>query len=121
MSAEGKSTGFSFVYVLKGDKSMLQTISLKCPDCDAGLDVEEGRDSYFCPYCGRKIVLYDTNKTVQEKIYRDESKIRESDNKTSVELEKLKIQNEKDKRSSIVILIMFIAFILFIVYVSLIP
>ena len=31
--------------------------SLKCPNCDAALEVEGGIDTFFCKYCGYKIVL----------------------------------------------------------------
>lgn len=30
-------------------------ISLKCPQCNDSLNVEEGRKNYFCPYCGTKV------------------------------------------------------------------
>lgn len=31
-------------------------IPIKCPECDADLDIEEGRKVMFCSYCGRKIM-----------------------------------------------------------------
>lgn len=31
--------------------------SLKCPNCDAALEIEDGIDTFFCKYCGYKIVL----------------------------------------------------------------
>ena len=33
--------------------------SLKCPNCDAVLEIEDGIDTFFCKYCGNKIVLTD--------------------------------------------------------------
>lgn len=30
-------------------------LSLKCPSCGANLNVKEGRDDYFCQYCGAKL------------------------------------------------------------------
>ncbi len=32
---------------------------LKCPECRANLEIEEGRTSCFCQYCGCKIILDD--------------------------------------------------------------
>ena len=31
--------------------------SLKCPECGANLEIEEGRSFCFCQYCGCKIML----------------------------------------------------------------
>lgn len=31
--------------------------SLKCPNCGAALEIEDGIDTFFCKYCGYKIVL----------------------------------------------------------------
>ncbi|MGN1087010.1 MAG: hypothetical protein ACI4Q5_08235, partial [Porcipelethomonas sp.] len=31
--------------------------SLKCPNCNADLEIEDGLDTFFCKYCGSKIVL----------------------------------------------------------------
>lgn len=33
--------------------------SLKCPNCDAVLEIEDGIDTFFCKYCGNRIVLTD--------------------------------------------------------------
>lgn len=32
-------------------------IQLRCPNCDAFLEVEDGLETYFCSYCGTKILL----------------------------------------------------------------
>lgn len=37
----------------------MNMIQLKCPNCGADLEVEDGLDSFFCKYCGTKIVLED--------------------------------------------------------------
>lgn len=31
--------------------------ALKCPNCDAALEIEDGIDTFFCKYCGYKIIL----------------------------------------------------------------
>ncbi len=31
--------------------------TLKCPNCGADLEIEDGIDTFYCKYCGHKIVL----------------------------------------------------------------
>lgn len=35
----------------------MKTYALKCPNCDGDLEVEDGLDTFFCKYCGYKIML----------------------------------------------------------------
>ncbi len=35
----------------------LSTFQLKCPNCGADLEAEDGIESFFCKYCGTKILL----------------------------------------------------------------
>lgn len=35
----------------------MNTYALKCPNCNGDLTVEDGLDTFFCKYCGYKIVL----------------------------------------------------------------
>lgn len=35
----------------------MNMFQLKCPNCSANLEVENGVDTFFCKYCGTKIVL----------------------------------------------------------------
>ena len=48
--------------------------NLECPGCGASIE-NTGEGTYFCPYCGRKILLHDENRKVI--VYRDEAKMRE--------------------------------------------
>ena len=52
----------------------MNLIQLKCPSCEAKLELKEGRNQYFCPYCGAKVFL-DDNTIVH--VYRDEARIKE--------------------------------------------
>ena len=57
---------------------MAKIISLKCPECGATLDVEEGKKFYFCNYCGSKILIDDGNTNNTNRIV-DEARIREAE------------------------------------------
>ncbi len=75
---------------------------LKCPECRANLEIEEGRNSCFCQYCGCKIILDDekqettinkniniTKNTSHTERYYDEARIVEANR-----------NDEKDKRDT---------------------
>ena len=35
----------------------MEFVQMKCPSCGANLEVENGLDSFYCKYCGTKIIL----------------------------------------------------------------
>lgn len=35
----------------------MEFVQMKCPNCNANLEVENGLDSFYCKYCGTKIML----------------------------------------------------------------
>ncbi len=35
----------------------MNTYTLKCPNCDGNLEVEDSLDTFFCQYCGCKIII----------------------------------------------------------------
>lgn len=37
----------------------MKTFALRCPHCDAELEIENELDTYYCPYCNGKIILTD--------------------------------------------------------------
>ncbi len=99
---------------------MIQMIPLKCPNCDAKMDVEEGKNFYFCNYCGYKILIHDDTKKTVTKIIRDEARIKESDNKARVELEqakavfkKLENEEKENKNEMIIFIVLGIILLLF--------
>ena len=72
----------------------MKLISLKCPECDANLSIEEGRTQCFCQYCGTKILLDDGGKTyTYRKI--DEARLKEAE----IRLKELEIE-EEEKRAN---------------------
>ena len=45
----------------KEKKMKIQNV--KCPNCGANLQIEEGKQNQFCPYCGNQIILEDEHST----------------------------------------------------------
>ena len=72
--------------------------AIKCPNCNANIQVEEGRDKFFCSYCGAQIVVTNEN----EHIYRcvDEARIVESKNEKDIKLKELEIKEKTEKKNS---------------------
>lgn len=65
--------------------------SLKCPNCGGSLDIEDGFDTFFCKYCGHKIIMDDISKdTLKAKVRMKEMQHEEamSKNKHSFEMDK---------------------------------
>lgn len=52
----------------------VKLISVKCPECGAALDIEQGRTQCFCSYCGAKILTHDDNEYIIRKI--DEAELK---------------------------------------------
>lgn len=76
----------------------MKAYEIKCPECGASLEIEEGRKQIFCQYCGTRILIDDEieRKEVTHR-YIDEAEIIKSNNE--VELERLR-QEEKKRNDS---------------------
>ena len=74
---------------------MIRLISVKCPDCGAALQFEEGRRTAFCSYCGAKILLDNEN----EHIYRtiDEAGIKQAENDRVYMMKELEMEEKEDR------------------------
>ena len=81
----------------------IKFIPVKCPECGADLQIKEGTNQCFCNYCGRKIMIKDSNEYVIRKV--DEARIKESDNEAKVRLKELEMEQQKaqNRRNSILI------------------
>ena len=42
----------------------IRFVSIKCPECGAALDVEEGRRQIFCSYCGSSVLIDNDNEHI---------------------------------------------------------
>ena len=76
-------------------------ISLKCPECNASLEIEKNRDIIYCTYCGCKLKIYNDNEHFirTEKIYRniDDAQIYRAETERIM---KIKYSEERKKLSS---------------------
>ena len=87
---------------------MAEMVPLTCNKCGGNLEIEQGRDIYYCPYCGTKLLLNDSSTVTLNKNIRIE--------KVSIdqtEIERLRIQKEMwDNRESLgsILLKLFISF-----------
>ena len=97
--------------------------SLKCPNCDAVLEIEDGIDTFFCKYCGNKIVLTDMsdasyNAKVQMKAMEHQERMQ--DKKYEQQRYKLdkkeQSKNKEAKRKIIIGVGIALAFVLFYVW-----
>ena len=70
----------------------IKLIPVKCPECGASLNAEEGRQQIFCQYCGAKIILSNDNEYVYRHI--DDARIKQAETEQLVQLKKLE-QEEK--------------------------
>lgn len=99
----------------------MKIIPVECPKCGAGFDIEEGRKTCFCQYCGTKIAVDDgINRTVNTSIIRDEAKIKElelREKQLELEVEKERLK-QKDRKKNFVVNAILISLGLFIVTIG---
>lgn len=67
-----------------------KTLQLKCRDCGGTMTSEEGNTILFCPYCGSKELIPESDDVKIERI--------KSEAYREIELEKIKYMSEKEKR-----------------------
>ena len=88
--------------------------AVKCPECGANLEVEEGRTQMFCSYCGTKIIMTNEN----EHIYRhiDEAGMKQAETDRLVQIKKMEIierkraSAEKAKRTKVLLTVVLVIF-----------
>lgn len=88
-------------------KVAIGAYTIKCPECGASLDVEEGRKQLFCSYCGSKVLINNEN----EHIYRhiDEARIKEAETDRLIKLKELELESEDRKNRKNLITVWVIA------------
>lgn len=101
----------------------MKMVELKCPYCGADLEVDNGIDSFYCMYCGGKIIFdeLDTNTTklklkaqeVDLEKYRIDKELEEKERERRHEL-------KKDITDNLSFLIGFAVFVLLIIAVTIV-
>lgn len=89
---------------------MIKMVSLKCPECGANLEIEEGRKQCFCQYCGTKIMVDDGSRTYTH-VYIDKTREKElefEEKKLVAELEREKADAKWKKFSIGSIIVSFV-------------
>ncbi len=71
----------------------MKLIEIKCPNCNASLEVDADRQFLFCQYCGTKIAVDDeVNRSETTYIIRDEAKIKEAEAKEKIALSEIELE-----------------------------
>lgn len=84
-------------------------ISIKCPECGAKLPMEEGRNTMFCSYCGKQVVLANNEYKYEvvhhhvddAKIMRAETSRARMEAEWEYKLRRLEIRAQEAKRNRI--------------------
>lgn len=74
----------------------VKLVSVKCPQCGASLDIDEGRNHVFCSYCGTKILVDNDNEYIYRHI--DEASIKQTEAETMLRLKEMELQEKEDER-----------------------
>lgn len=80
----------------------MKIVKLKCPECNASLEINSDLDNIICNYCGAKITIEDENETKTERIIRrlgNELKKSRNYYSSNEYKERLKIKNEQDLKA----------------------
>lgn len=67
----------------------INLVSIKCPDCGAALDVEEGRKQLFCSYCGAKVLVDNENEHIIRHV--DEAEIKKAESNQVIQLKRAEV------------------------------
>lgn len=84
---------------------MVKMIALKCPECGAKLQIEDGRKQCFCQYCGHKILIDDgsinMNVNTMHTYHKvDDARLKEAEVDKLIRLKELEIkQKELDRKA----------------------
>lgn len=90
---------------------MVDIIALKCPQCNANIEIESGRKNCFCTYCGTPIFLDDGSKTITYHTV-DEARIQEDQTNRILKLKEYEHEEQKNKLSAKIKLYLLIGWVI---------
>ena len=78
-------------------------VSAKCPECGVSLNVEEGRNHFFCSYCGAKVVLDNDHefviRTVDEaNVKQTEAGVKQTEAEVMLRMKEIEYEEKSDQR-----------------------
>lgn len=79
----------------------MNIITLRCPNCGAGLEIDNGIDTFYCMHCGHRIIMENMNKEAiraRVKLKGMEHDERLVDKYQQHERYKIESENKKDRR-----------------------
>ena len=77
----------------------MKIIQLKCPSCGSSLEAEDNLETFYCKYCGQKIILADQNKaTIGAKMFNNLLEHRERMRAMKAEEDRIKREEELKER-----------------------
>ena len=68
-------------------------VSVKCPNCNASLNIEEERTTVFCTYCGSKVLMQNENEYVYREI--DEAGMKQAETDRIIRLKQMELEEKK--------------------------
>ena len=92
----------------------MKLIAVKCPQCQATIDIDEKRKSCFCSYCGTKIILDDGSRTYAH-VYIDRTREREIEYEKSRYEAEMKRQDERAKYERLSVVFLCLAAVLILI------
>ena len=104
---------------VKGEMNLMandtiKITSLRCPNCDQNLEVEDELDTFYCKYCGGKVMLNDETrfqaKMKLKELEKQETIARFELEKERILMEQEKLKMEKDKQ--VIIRVLIVGFII---------
>lgn len=72
-------------------------VSVKCPECNAPLEVEDGRKQIFCSYCGAKIKIENENEYIYHNI--DEARVKQVETDHQFRMRELELEEKQQERA----------------------
>lgn len=89
----------------------IQFVTIRCPECGANLQIEDGREYAFCTYCGAKVMIANDN----EHIYRtiDEARIKQAETDRMVQIRHLDMEEESSGMRKTLMVIWIIVTLIF--------